>query len=167
MGGWSPYWVHSALRSLLVYCTRSGWLWGWRSWWNERFGQGKPKYSEKTCPNTTLFATNPTCQTRARTQAAAVGSQRLTASAMARPHPKAILRLEELGQLKKKHLIGTSTRYLPACSIVSQPTMLPRASLCKSGQRNGSHYFSKNLAAPEIELGASGSVGRNLWSISV
>jgi hypothetical protein len=32
-----------------------------------------------------LSTTNPTCQTRARTRAAAVGSQRLTASAMARP----------------------------------------------------------------------------------
>jgi hypothetical protein len=49
------------------------------------FWQGKPKYSEKTCPDATLSTTNPTCQTRARTLAAAVGSQRLTASAMARP----------------------------------------------------------------------------------
>jgi hypothetical protein len=47
--------------------------------------QGKSKYSEKTCPDATLSTTNPTCQTRARTRAAAVGSQRLTASAMARP----------------------------------------------------------------------------------
>jgi hypothetical protein len=49
------------------------------------FWQGKPKYSEKTCPGAILSTTNPTCQTRARTRAAAVGSQRLTASAMARP----------------------------------------------------------------------------------
>jgi hypothetical protein len=47
--------------------------------------QGKPKYSEKTCPGAILSTTNPTCQTRARTRAAAVGSQRLTASAMAWP----------------------------------------------------------------------------------
>jgi hypothetical protein len=47
--------------------------------------QGKPKYSEKTCPGAILSTTNTTCQTRARTRAAAVGSQRLTASAMARP----------------------------------------------------------------------------------
>jgi hypothetical protein len=47
------------------------------------FGRGKQKYSEKTCPDATLSTTNPTCQTRARTQAAAVGSQRLTASAVA------------------------------------------------------------------------------------
>jgi hypothetical protein len=47
--------------------------------------QGNPKYSEKTCPGTILSTTNPTCQTRVRTRAAAVGSQRLTASAMALP----------------------------------------------------------------------------------
>jgi hypothetical protein len=46
IGGWSPYWVHSALRPLLAYSTCPGWLWGWRSWWNERFWQGKPKYSD-------------------------------------------------------------------------------------------------------------------------
>jgi hypothetical protein len=58
------------------------WLWGRRSWWNERFWQGKPKYSEKTCPDATLSTTNPTSQARARTRSAAVGNQRLTASAM-------------------------------------------------------------------------------------
>jgi hypothetical protein len=41
--------------------------------------------------------------------------------------PRAIVRLERLGQLKKIHLIGTRTRDLPACSVVPQPTMLPRA----------------------------------------
>jgi hypothetical protein len=41
---------------------------------------------------------------------------------------RAIVRLEELGKLEKKiHFIGTRTRDLPACSIVPQPTMLPRA----------------------------------------
>jgi hypothetical protein len=47
--------------------------------------QGKPKYSGKTCPGAIWSTTNPTCQTRARTRAAAVGSHRLTASAMPRP----------------------------------------------------------------------------------
>jgi hypothetical protein len=37
------------------------------------------------------------------------------------------VRLEGLGQLKKIHLIGTRTRDLPVCSIVPQPTTLPRA----------------------------------------
>jgi hypothetical protein len=42
-------------------------------------------------------------------------------------HPRAILRLEELGQLKKSSdLIGNRTRDPPACSIVPQPTTLPR-----------------------------------------
>jgi hypothetical protein len=33
--------------------------WVWSSRWNENW-QGKPKYSEKTCPSTTLSTTNPT-----------------------------------------------------------------------------------------------------------
>jgi hypothetical protein len=36
-----------------------GWGWLWSSWWNEDW-QGKPKYSEKTCPSTTLSTTNLT-----------------------------------------------------------------------------------------------------------
>jgi hypothetical protein len=39
------------------------------------------------------------------------------------------MHLEGLGQLKKfNDLIGNQTRDLPDCSIVPQPTMLPRAS---------------------------------------
>jgi hypothetical protein len=68
----------------MAYCTCPGWLWWWRIRWNEDW-QAKPKYSEKTYPSATLSTTNPTCQTRAWTRAAAVGSQRLTAWAMARP----------------------------------------------------------------------------------
>jgi hypothetical protein len=49
------------------------------------FGQGKAKYSEKICPDATLSTTNPTCQTRVQTWATVVGSERLTASAMAQP----------------------------------------------------------------------------------
>jgi hypothetical protein len=45
---------------LLSYCACPGWLWGWRIIrWNEDW-QGKPKCSEKTCPNATFFTTNPT-----------------------------------------------------------------------------------------------------------
>jgi hypothetical protein len=40
--------------------------------------------------------------------------------------PRAILQLEGLGKLKKSNDIGTRTRDLPACSIVPQPTTLPR-----------------------------------------
>jgi hypothetical protein len=45
--------------------------------------------------------------------------------------PKAIVRLEGLGQLKKIHPIGTRTRDFPACSVVPQPTTLPRAPTLK------------------------------------
>jgi hypothetical protein len=42
--------------------------------------------------------------------------------------PRAIVRLEGLGQLKKcSDFIGTRSRDLPAFSIVPQPTTLPRA----------------------------------------
>jgi hypothetical protein len=45
---------------LLSYCTCPEWLWRWRIFrWNEDW-QGKPKYSEKTCPSATLSTTNPT-----------------------------------------------------------------------------------------------------------
>jgi hypothetical protein len=30
--GLSPYWVHSALRPLLAYCTCPEWLWDWGEW---------------------------------------------------------------------------------------------------------------------------------------
>jgi hypothetical protein len=43
----------------MAYCTCPGWLWWWRIWWNEDW-QGKPTYSEKTCPSATLSSTNPT-----------------------------------------------------------------------------------------------------------
>jgi hypothetical protein len=35
------------------------WGWFWSNWWNEDW-QGKPKYSEKTCPSATLSTTNAT-----------------------------------------------------------------------------------------------------------
>jgi hypothetical protein len=41
--------------------------------------------------------------------------------------PTAIVRLEGLGQLKISTSSGTRTGDLPACSIVPQPTTLPRA----------------------------------------
>jgi hypothetical protein len=51
--------------------------------------------------------------------------------------PRAIVRLERLGKLKKKiHFIGTRTRYLPACSIFSQLTTLPHAPLWPIGTWN-------------------------------
>jgi hypothetical protein len=41
--------------------------------------------------------------------------------------PRAIVRLKGLGQLKKSTSSGIRTGDLPACSIVPQPTTLPRA----------------------------------------
>jgi hypothetical protein len=58
-GGWNPFWVHSARRPLLAFCTYPWWLWRWRILWNEDW-QGKPKHSERTCPSATLSTTNPT-----------------------------------------------------------------------------------------------------------
>jgi hypothetical protein len=37
----------------------------WSNWWNEIW-QGKPKYSEKTCPSATLSATKSHMTTRSR-----------------------------------------------------------------------------------------------------
>jgi hypothetical protein len=85
-GGWSPAGSTRHVGHWMAYCTCPGWLWWWRIWWKED-SQRKPKYSEKTCNSAILSTTNPTCQTRAQTRAAAVavGSQRLTAWAMGRP----------------------------------------------------------------------------------
>jgi hypothetical protein len=77
-GGWSPTGSTRYVSHQLDCCTCPGWLWGWRIWWNDDW-QGKPKYSEKTYPSVTFSTTNPTWSDRARTRAASVGSQRLTA----------------------------------------------------------------------------------------
>jgi hypothetical protein len=69
-------WFHSALRPPMAYCASPGWLWWLSNRWND--WQGKPKYSEKTCPSTALSTTTPHAA-RTRTRAAAVGSQRLIA----------------------------------------------------------------------------------------
>jgi hypothetical protein len=49
---WSHHWP-------IVPAPDDRWWWLWRNWWNGNW-QGKPKYSEKTCPRATLSATNPT-----------------------------------------------------------------------------------------------------------
>jgi hypothetical protein len=59
--------------------------WVWSSRWNEN-REGKPKYSEKTCLSATLSTTNSHNLTWHRTRAAATGSWRLTARAMAVPY---------------------------------------------------------------------------------
>jgi hypothetical protein len=63
------------------------------------------------------------------------------------------MRLEGLGKLKRSHLIGTQSRDLPACSIVPQPTTLPRAPQLirsmrvrdKNGNRNFRGHFNQDF----------------------
>jgi hypothetical protein len=64
-------------------CTCPGWLW-WSSWWNEDW-QGNRSTWRKPDTSSLRPPQIPLDQTRDRTRAAAVGSQRLTAWAMARP----------------------------------------------------------------------------------
>jgi hypothetical protein len=66
--------------------------WVWSSRWNVNW-QGKPKYSEKTCPHFVHHKSHTTW-----TRAAAVGSRRLTAWAMARPGRQAYERKFCLGK---------------------------------------------------------------------
>jgi hypothetical protein len=82
-GGRSPGGSTRHVRHYLTYCTNPGWLWWWKIWWNDDW-QWKLKYSEKACPSATLSTGNPTWPDRPLTRATAVGSERLTAWAMAR-----------------------------------------------------------------------------------
>jgi hypothetical protein len=84
VGGWSPTGSTQHVGHQPAYCTCPGWLWGWRIWWDDDW-QGKPKCSEKNCSSAILSKTNPTSPDQAQTWATAVESQRLSASAMARP----------------------------------------------------------------------------------
>jgi hypothetical protein len=66
----------------------------------------------------------------------------------------AIVRLKGLGQLKKI-LIGTPSRDLPVCSIVPQPTTLPRARMklenhLKSSPQN--NVFKNSLSTSKKTL---------------
>jgi hypothetical protein len=70
----------------IVHSPDDTWGWLWSNWWSERRLQGKPKNSKKTCPSATSshhksHMTRPGLEPRV----AAVGSQLLTAWAMARP----------------------------------------------------------------------------------
>jgi hypothetical protein len=121
-----------------LLCIWLWWLWWWwRRCWNEWFWQEKSKYSDKTCTDATLSTTNPTCQTRARTRAAAVGSQGLTASAMAWPtsrrrrrkgksqiwDSKIWLRVPRDSEPRKTALVRPAayTRYRPVFSLERAP----------------------------------------------
>jgi hypothetical protein len=73
----------SATNWLIVPAPDDRW-WVWSSHWNENW-QGRPKFSEKTCPSAILSIPSPIDLTWARTRAHAVGSRWLTAWATARP----------------------------------------------------------------------------------
>jgi hypothetical protein len=68
----------------------------------------------------------------------------------------AIVRLEGLGKLKKNYLIGTRTRDLPACSIVPQPTTLPRAlwgeKYYTQGRTSGMQEIMAGPVVPSVSL---------------
>jgi hypothetical protein len=73
-------WIHSARRPLIGLLETAPGDYDDGDW------QGKPKYSEKTRPSATLSTTNTTSPDPGSNPGPAVGSQRLTASAMARPY---------------------------------------------------------------------------------
>jgi hypothetical protein len=54
------------------------------------------------------------------------------------------VRLGGLGKLKKIHCIGTRTHNLPACSIVLQPTTIPRAPVTRISNKSYllSYFYS-------------------------
>jgi hypothetical protein len=60
--------------------------------------------------------------------------------------PRAIVRMEGLGQLKKSNDLEIWTRDLPDCSIVPQPTTLPRAPREIKWSLQISYGLSYNLA---------------------
>jgi hypothetical protein len=81
-GGWSPNWVHSARRPLIVPAPgdcEDGEFGGMK------IGRGNRTIRRKPTPAAFCPPQIPLYQTRAWTRAAAVESQRLTAWAMARP----------------------------------------------------------------------------------
>jgi hypothetical protein len=112
------------------------WWWVWGSRWNENW-QGKPKYSEKTCPSATFSTTNPTWPdlTRDRTRAAAMGSRRLTAWAMARPICKQMVWMD-LAIVCADFLVFQVLRKSNSCQLSfsqssnSPPFMPPDGSYC-------------------------------------
>jgi hypothetical protein len=54
---------------------------------------------------------------------------------------RAVVRLEGLGKLKKSTSSGIRSRELPACSVVPQPTTLPRTLLLCNAVHDMSYYF--------------------------
>jgi hypothetical protein len=76
-------WVHLALRPPMAYCASPGWLWWWRKI-GGMIGRGNRSTRRKPAP-VQLCPPQISHAARTGTRAAAVGSQRLTAWATARP----------------------------------------------------------------------------------
>jgi hypothetical protein len=106
---------------------------------SERRLQGKPKYSEKTCPSATLSHHN-SHMTRSgfEPRTAAVGSQRLTAGAMARPGVHLFISVFSVYVIKfssKIRKLSVSCRV--SCSI-SSSTLKMEATRYSETRRNSS-----------------------------
>jgi hypothetical protein len=78
--GWASA-VGTTASILPIVLAPDGRWWVWSTRWSENW-QGKPKYSEKTCPNITLSTTNPTWPDLESNPGRRCGK---TAWAMARP----------------------------------------------------------------------------------
>jgi hypothetical protein len=68
--------VHCYCGHLLAYCTNPGW---WRWWWWLWSSRWNECLAGETCPNASLFTTDPTWLGQVSKSGAAVGSRRLTA----------------------------------------------------------------------------------------
>jgi hypothetical protein len=100
VGGWSPNWVHSARRPFTAPGDCEDGEFG-----GMKIGRGNRSTRRKPAPAPLCPPQIPLDQTRVRTRAAAVGSQRLTAWAMARPnfYVNFLFRRDTLISLGLKH----------------------------------------------------------------
>jgi hypothetical protein len=112
--------------------------------------QEKLKYSEKTYPSAILSTTNPTCHTRARTRAAAVGSQRLTASAMAQPNRKVNRILHKLSANGSIALSGTRTHDSSVRESEDSPRVTPRGHCYRHVHLQGGYSYGRTLQLLKI-----------------
>jgi hypothetical protein len=96
----------TASKWLIVPAPDDRWWWVWSNWWNENW-QGKPKYSEKTCPGANLSTTNLTW----RILGSNPGRRHGKPATMARPYNRYRSRAECLG------ILYAERQYLCLCSF--------------------------------------------------
>jgi hypothetical protein len=166
-GVWSPTDSTRHVGHQLAYCTCPGLLWGWRIWWNDDW-QGKPKVLEKTCSSATLSTTNPTWIYRARTRAAAVGSQRITAWGMARPFSEFNLILTFLDASHGKQIMIYDWSFDYSLLVIHQQYKFNRVETEGCDRVNLTEKISdSNFELPTAILTSSSSVFRYLKQISI